>query len=116
MAMLKTQPQLGAVTWRSYILVGIGDDDTAGDCVAEDEFDSQLAARAWVERELPVAQLPDWVFNRQHGAAGAFLFGSISRGTYTFQSGAEVDWEPDVDDPVDFDADLIDGVVRWVRS
>ncbi len=113
--MLRTQPQLGAAAWRTYIMVGIGDDDTA-DCVAEDEFDSEQAARAWVEHQLPVAQLPDWVLDRPHGGAGAFLYGSITRGIYTHQGRSGVAWEPDADDPVDLDADLIEGDVRWSWS
>ena len=111
--MLRTQPQLATVAWRTYIVVGIGDDDTAGGCIAEDEFESEDAARAWVERELPVAQLPDWVLDRPHGGAGAFLYGSISRGIYTRQGRPGVAWEPDVANPVDLDADLIDGEVVW---
>lgn len=114
--MLRTQPQLGAVAWRAYIVVGIGDDDTAGGCIAEDEFESELAARAWVERELPAAQPPAWVLDRPHGGAGAFLYGSIIRGIYTRQGRSGVAWEPDVSDPVDLDADLVDGELRWSPS
>lgn len=113
--MLGTQPQLGAITWRTALLVGIGDDDTAG-CVAEGEFDSEQAACAWVESELPTAQFPDWVLDRPHGGAGAFLYGTISRGIYTDQGQSGVAWEPDFDNPVDLDADLIDGELRWSRT
>jgi len=106
---LRPRHEIGAVTWRSAILVGIGDDDTV-DQVAEAEFDSEQAARTWVEQQLPNAELPDWVARRPHGAAGAFLYGSIERGYYSGEH--DEDWELDHDTP-GWDADLVRGVIRW---
>ena len=43
--------EIGAITWRSAILLGIGDDDTV-DAVAESEHNSEQAAKGWVERVM----------------------------------------------------------------
>ncbi|EWM19645.1 hypothetical protein KUTG_09949 [Kutzneria sp. 744] len=101
--------EIGAVTFRPAILLGIGDDDTV-EAVAEDEFDNEQAARTWVEQHLPHATFPEWVARRRHGTAGAFLFGQVQRGYYSGES--DEDWELDHDAP-SWDADLVDGVVRW---
>lgn len=106
---LRPRHEIGVVTWRSAILVGIGDDDTV-DQVAEAEFDSEQAARAWVDEHLPHAALPAWVARRPHGTAGAFLFGQVQRGYYSGET--DEDWELDHDAP-GWDADLVGDVVRW---
>jgi hypothetical protein len=101
--------EIGTVTWRSAILLGIGDDDTV-EAVAESEHDSEQAARAWVEEHLPDASFPEWVARRRHGTAGAFLFGQVQRGYYSGEN--DDDWELD-HDASGWDADLVDGVIRW---
>ncbi|MFC3453360.1 hypothetical protein [Amycolatopsis speibonae] len=103
--------QAGAVVWRAAIGLGIGDDDTISGVGEETDHATEQAARAWVTRELPRAELPDWVARRPHGVAGAFLYGSITRGHLTPDK-PEPSWEPDDDAPT-WDADLVDGTVRW---
>lgn len=100
--------------FRASIAVGIGDDDTV-DVVAESEHDSESDARAWVERELPHAQFPEWVARRRHGVAGAFLFGQIEQGWRVQDAEHGVLFEPDVDTS-GWDADLVDGALRWRPS
>lgn len=95
------------MAWQAAIGLGIGDDDTSG-CVAESVHASLAAATAWVEKTLPQAEFPDWVRGRPHGVAGAFLYGSVAQGWYD----DSLTFEPDPDLPV-WDADLIDGVLRW---
>lgn len=104
--------QAGVVIFRAAIDLGIGDDDTVSG-VSESDHDTEQAARAWVTRELPLADFPDWVAQRPHGVAGAFLYGSVTRGYLTTDE-PEPSWEPDVDAP-SWDADLVDGTVRWRR-
>ncbi|WP_410595506.1 hypothetical protein [Amycolatopsis sp. lyj-23] len=72
----------GAVIWRASIDLGIGDDDTVSG-VTETDHSTEQAARAWVTRELPLTELPDWVGRRRHGVAGAFLYGNVIRGHLT---------------------------------
>jgi len=112
MATVHELRQAGAVIWRAAIDLGIGDDDTVSG-VAESDHLTEDAARKWVERELPRTEFPDWVARRPHGVAGAFLYGSVTRGYLT--AGPEPSWEPDLDAP-DWDADLVEGTVRWHRS
>lgn len=100
----------GAVLWRAAIDLGIGDDDTVSG-VAESDHTTEAAARAWVARELPLAEFPDWVGKRPHGAAGAFLYGSVTRGHLT-AADPEPSWEPDLDAP-SWDADLLEGTLSW---
>jgi hypothetical protein len=109
---LRPRHEIGAVTWRSAILLGIGDDDTI-DEVAGAEHDSEQTARAWVEERLPYASFPEWVAHRRHGTAGAFLFGQVQRGYYSGES--DDDWELDHDAP-GWDADLVRGVIHWRAS
>lgn len=104
------QHQPGDVTWRAGIVLGIGDDDTV-DGIAESEHETEQAAKAWVERELPRAVFPEWVLRREHGSAGAFLFGSVDRGYFTPYEQTTT-WEPD-DDAPNWDADLVAGEVHW---
>jgi hypothetical protein len=104
---LHPRHMVGEVAWQAAIGLGIGDDDTAG-CVAESVHASLAAATAWVEQTLPEAEFPDWVRDRPHGVAGAFLYGSVTQGWYD----NTLAFEPDPDLPV-WDADLIDGVLRW---
>lgn len=106
---LRPRHEIGAVTWRSAILLGIGDDD-AVDEVAGAEHHSEPAARAWVKQHLPRASFPGWVARRRHGTAGAFLFGQVQRGYYSGES--DDDWELDHDAP-SWDADLVNGAIRW---
>jgi hypothetical protein len=80
--MAEKQRKLGDETWRGFLPVGVGNDDTM-DQVAEAEFDTAEETRAWVERELPRAQLPKWAHRRPHGPNGAFLYRAIGRGWYT---------------------------------
>lgn len=87
-----------------------GDDDTVSG-VSESDHATEQAARAWVTRELPLTEFPDWVARRPHGTAGAFLYGSVTRGYLTADE-PEPSWEPDVDAPT-WDADLVNGTVRW---
>lgn len=101
--------QAGAVIWRASIDLGIGDDDTVSG-VAETDHITEEAAREWVTRVLPLTEFPAWVARRPHGVAGAFLCGSVIRGYLT--AGPEPSWEPD-DDAPSWDADLVDGAVRW---
>jgi hypothetical protein len=108
---LHPQHQVGEVAWLAAIGVGIGDDDTI-DGVAETEHADLAAARAWVEQVLPTTEFPAWVHNRPHGTAGAFLYGTVGQGWYARQDDGSIECEPDPDGPV-WDADLIDGVLRW---
>ncbi|MEV6602781.1 hypothetical protein [Kutzneria sp. NPDC051319] len=102
------------MAWQAAIGLGIGDDDTV-DGVAETEHVDLVAARAWVERVLPVAEFPVWVHGRPHGTAGAFLYGTVGRGWYARQDDGSLEFEPDPDGPV-WDADLIDGTLRWRKK
>jgi hypothetical protein len=106
---LRPRHETGAATWRSAILLGIGDDDTV-DAVAESKHDSEQTARTWVEQHLPHARFPEWVAHRRHGTAGAFLFGQVERRYYS--GGSDQDWELDRDAP-GWDADLVQGVIGW---
>lgn len=72
-------------------------------------------ARAWVERVLPMAEFPAWVRNRPHGTAGALLYGTVGQGWYSRQDDGSLEFEPEPDGPV-WDADLIDGVLRWRKK
>jgi hypothetical protein len=110
---VRSQRQVGDVTWHAGIALGIGDDDTVSGVGAESEHDTEQAARAWIEQELPRAAFPEWVTRRPHGTAGAFLFGQLDRGYITALEPAP-EWEPDLDAP-SWDADLVDGTVRWRR-
>ncbi|MCG3755862.1 hypothetical protein [Amycolatopsis sp. Poz14] len=85
--------QAGAVIWRAAIGLGIGDDDTIGGVGQETDHATEEAARAWVTRELPRAEFPDWVTQRPHGAAGAFLHGSVTCG-YLAADEPEPSWNP----------------------
>lgn len=105
--------QAGAVIWRAAIDLGIGDDDTVSG-VAETDHITEDAAREWVERELPRTEFPPWVARRPHGVAGAFLYGSVTRGYLTADQPVP-SWEPD-DDAPNWDADLVEGTVRWHQS
>jgi hypothetical protein len=105
--------QVGVVVWNASIDLGIGDDDTVCGVAASDHATEQ-AARAWVEEELPRAEFPAWVARRPHGVAGAFLYGSVTRG-YLAASDPEPSWEPDLDAP-SWDADLVNGAVHWHRA
>jgi hypothetical protein len=99
---------------RASIAIGIGDDDTIG-TLAMSEHGSESDARAWIEEELPRARFPEWVARRRHGTAGAFLFGQIERGFYVEEAAEGVAFEPDLDQP-GWDADLVDGRLRWRPS
>ncbi|MEC3977422.1 hypothetical protein [Amycolatopsis sp. H20-H5] len=101
---------IGGVIWRAGIALGIGDDDAVSGVVESDQT-SEQAARDWVTQILPETALPEWVLHRPHGAAGAFLHGSVERG-YLTQHDHTLDWEPDTDTP-SWDADLVDISVRW---
>jgi hypothetical protein len=61
---------------------------------------------------LPRARFPEWVADRQHGTAGAFLYGQIERGWHVDGPDATPTFEPDVG-ASGWDADLIDGMLRW---
>jgi hypothetical protein len=100
--------------FRASIALGIGDDDTIG-TVTSSVHVSESAARGWVEDELPRARFPEWVGQRQHGTAGAFLYGQIERGWYADGPDTEQVLEPDLD-AQGWDADLIDGTLRWLPS
>jgi hypothetical protein len=79
------------------------------------EHPSEAEARAWIEEELLRARFPEWVTRRRHGTAGAFLFGQIERGFYVEDAAEGVAFEPDLDQP-GWDADLVDGTLRWRPS
>jgi hypothetical protein len=96
---------------RASIALGIGDDDTISE-VTSSIHANEADARGWVEAELPRAQFPEWVGRRQHGTAGAFLYGQIERGWYVDGPDAKPMFEPDVG-ASGWDADLVDGVLRW---
>jgi hypothetical protein len=64
-----------------------------------------------LQREHPLAEFPAGVGKRPHGVAGAFLYGSITRG-YLTADDPEPSWEPD-DDAPRWDTHLIDGSARW---
>ncbi|MFD8496005.1 hypothetical protein [Amycolatopsis sp. NPDC059657] len=96
------------------IAVGIGDDDTVGTLVVS-EHGSASEARAWIEEELPRARFPGWVTRRRHGSAGAFIFGQIEQGFYVEDAAEGVAFEPDLDQP-GWDADLVEGTLRWRHS
>ncbi len=102
------------LVFRASIALGIGDDDAVG-AVAVAEHGSERDARAWVEAELPRAQFPDWVARRPHGTAGAFLYGQIECGWHAPDRDQGVVFEPDLDAP-GWDADLLDGRLRWRSS
>lgn len=85
------------------------------DTVAESEHISESDARAWVERELPRAQFPEWVSHRRHGVAGAFLFGQIEHGWRLQDTEHGALFEPDLNTP-GWDVDLVDGALRWRPS
>lgn len=93
------------------ILLGIGDDDNVA-CVAEQDFDTEDQARRWIEQTLPTATMPDWVYRRPHGAAGAFLFAIYQEGIRVHEGDVSC-WEPFPEDAEERTADLFDGTVRW---
>lgn len=68
--------------WRAGIVLGIGDDDTVSGVIESDQQTEQ-SARDWVTRTLQATPFPAWVLRRPHGAAGAFLYGSVDRGYLT---------------------------------
>jgi hypothetical protein len=111
---LHPERQVGEVAWQAAIGLGIGDDDTV-EGVAESEPSDLTEARAWVERVLPMTEFPAWVHNRPHGTAGAFLYGTVGQGWYARQDDGSLEFEPDPDGQV-WDADLIDGVLRWRKN
>ena len=76
---------------------------------------SETRSRANIKRELPHAQFPEWVARRRHGVAGAFLFGQIEQGWRVHDAEHGALFEPDVD-TLGWDADLVDGVLRWRTS
>lgn len=104
------QQHIGDVIWRAGIVLGIGDDDAVSG-VIESDHKTEEAARAWITQVLPETSLPEWVGRRPHGAAGAFLYGSVDRGHLTPHNQTLV-WEPDHAAP-SWDADLVEGTVRW---
>lgn len=108
------QPRGDEHVFRASIGLGIGDDDTV-DTVAVSEHDNESDARAWIEHELPRAQFPEWVNRRQHGTAGAFLFGQFEQGWRVQDAERGGLFEPDLDTS-GWDADLVDGALRWRPS
>lgn len=106
-------PGVGHV-FRASIALGIGDDDTI-DVVTSSVHARESDAREWVKNELPRAQFPEWVGRRQHGTAGAFLYGQIEQGWRVDGPDAVPLFEPDLDAP-GWDADLVDGALRWQPS
>ncbi|MEU0511254.1 hypothetical protein ACWEKJ_30390 [Amycolatopsis thermoflava] len=94
------------------IMLGIGDDD-AVDCVVEQDFRTEQEARRWIEQTLPVARMPEWVYRRPHGAAGAFLFAIYREGFRVHDDDGGSHWEEYPNDAPERTADLVDGVVIW---
>lgn len=94
------------------ILLGIGDDDNIA-CVAEHDAATEDEARRWIEQTLPTTAMPDWVHERPHGTAGAFLFGVYTEGIRVHDGPGESRWENYPDNAPEHTADLIDGAVSW---
>lgn len=92
----------GTVTWRAWLGRGTAD---VMDQVGVAEFDTEAAARAWLEQELPIA--------RGRTAVGERVFGSVDRGTYRAGRDAVPTWEPDCEPAGMLDADLVDDVIVW---
>jgi hypothetical protein len=103
---------VGDLTYRAYILLGIGNDDGI-ETLAESEHGSEQLARAWVEHVLPRTAFPEWVSTRRHGLAGAFLYGGLLWGRY-IPDDSDVTWEPDPDQPC-IDADIVNGTLVWIE-
>ncbi|MFE5566616.1 hypothetical protein ACFQ68_16640 [Amycolatopsis japonica] len=102
----------GQHVFGAAIMVGIGDDDIV-DCVAEYDAATEDEARRWIERTLPAASMPDWVYQRPHGAAGVFLFGSYCVGVRVQDGEGASHWEKGSFDDPEHVADFIDGQLRW---
>ncbi|WP_431910865.1 hypothetical protein [Amycolatopsis thermoflava] len=94
------------------IMLGIGDDD-AVECVVEQDFMTEQKARQWIEQTLPATRMPDWVYRRPHGAAGAFLFAIYREGFRVHDDDGVSHWEEYPDDAPEHTADLVDGLVTW---
>lgn len=97
------------------IMLGIGDDDNVA-CVAEHDAATEDDARRWIEQTLPTSTLPDWVHQRPHGTAGAFLFAVYTEGVRVQDGHGKSHWETYPDDAPERIADLVDGAVRWWPS
>lgn len=107
----RPQRQAGDVIWSAAICLGIGDNDVA-EVLSESEHTSLQAAQAWVEVELPQATFPDWVYDRRHGTAGAFICGHVDEGLYTYQP-VGIEWEPRGQQ---WAADLRGDVIYWQQT